>query len=87
MSPGDTDKQILVPLTTSLYVPGKLADTQNVIVDVGTGYFIEKVWTSGPHARFLTDIVCGSNICRGLRKDLLLLDYERCRELLQPQGG
>ncbi len=24
------------------YVPGKLADLENVIVDVGTGYFVEK---------------------------------------------
>ncbi|KAE8453734.1 hypothetical protein EG329_009245 [Mollisiaceae sp. DMI_Dod_QoI] len=35
-------KPILVPLTTSLYVPGTLADTQNVIVDVGTGFYVEK---------------------------------------------
>jgi len=40
MPPG---KPILVPLTTSLYVPGKLADTENVIVDVGTGFYVEKV--------------------------------------------
>ncbi|ESZ89811.1 hypothetical protein SBOR_9807 [Sclerotinia borealis F-4128] len=33
---------ILVPLTTSLYVPGELADTENVIVDVGTGFYVEK---------------------------------------------
>lgn len=38
-------KPILVPLTTSLYVPGELADTENVIVDVGTGFYVEKVQT------------------------------------------
>ncbi len=38
-----TGKPILVPLTSSLYVPGKLADTNNVIVDVGTGFYVEKV--------------------------------------------
>ena len=38
-----SEKPILVPLTTSLYVPGTLADTENVIVDVGTGFFVEKV--------------------------------------------
>jgi prefoldin alpha subunit len=38
-----TDKPILVPLTTSLYVPGKLADAEHVIVDVGTGFYVEKV--------------------------------------------
>ncbi|TVY50428.1 putative prefoldin subunit 5 [Lachnellula cervina] len=35
-------KPILVPLTASLYVPGTLADTENVIVDVGTGFYVEK---------------------------------------------
>src|SRR5689334_3287742 len=39
----NTGKAILVPLTTSLYVPGTLADTNNVIVDVGTGFYVEKV--------------------------------------------
>lgn len=48
MLPG---KPILVPLTTSLYVPGKLADTENVIVDVGTGFYVEKVSiTSSSHS-------------------------------------
>jgi prefoldin alpha subunit len=38
-----TGKQILVPLTASLYVPGTLQDADNVIVDVGTGFYVEKV--------------------------------------------
>ncbi|TGZ83305.1 Prefoldin alpha subunit [Ascodesmis nigricans] len=38
-------KTILVPLTTSLYIPGKLADTEKVLVDVGTGYYVEKSTT------------------------------------------
>jgi prefoldin alpha subunit len=38
-----TDKTILVPLTNSLYVPGKLSDPEHVIVDVGTGYYVQKV--------------------------------------------
>lgn len=37
------DKTILVPLTNSLYVPGKLNDTEHVIVDIGTGYYVKKV--------------------------------------------
>lgn len=37
------DKTILVPLTGSLYVPGKLQDVENVIIDVGTGYYVQKV--------------------------------------------
>ena len=39
----DVDTDMLVPLTASLYVPGKLADIQKVVVDIGTGYFAEKV--------------------------------------------
>jgi len=39
-------KQVLVPLTSSLYVPGKLSDVENVVVDVGTGYYIKKVSAS-----------------------------------------
>lgn len=40
---------MLVPLTTSLYVPGTIADTDKVIVDVGTGFFVEKVGDRNPH--------------------------------------
>jgi len=36
------DKEILVPLTPSLYVSGVLTDFDNVIVDVGTGYYVAK---------------------------------------------
>lgn len=34
---------ILVPLTNSLYVRGKLSTPDRVIVDVGTGFYVEKV--------------------------------------------
>ncbi|KAI4127431.1 MAG: hypothetical protein LQ338_003201 [Usnochroma carphineum] len=33
---------ILVPLTPSLYVPGLLASTETVLVDIGTGFYVEK---------------------------------------------
>jgi prefoldin alpha subunit len=39
-----TGKQILVPLTSSLYVPGYLSDLERAIVDVGTGFYVEKVY-------------------------------------------
>ncbi|KAK2781007.1 subunit of tubulin prefoldin [Emmonsiellopsis sp. PD_33] len=44
---GDDKKsnEILVPLTTSLYVKGTLSDRKNVIVDVGTGFYVEKTTT------------------------------------------
>lgn len=35
-------KSILVPLTSSLYVSGTLSSPGRVIVDVGTGYYVEK---------------------------------------------
>ncbi|KAF2131618.1 Prefoldin alpha subunit [Dothidotthia symphoricarpi CBS 119687] len=35
-------KPLLVPLTSSLYVPGRLTDAEHVLVDVGTGFFVEK---------------------------------------------
>ncbi|KAL4924378.1 prefoldin subunit 5 [Aspergillus undulatus] len=34
--------EILVPLTSSLYVKGRLTEREKVLVDVGTGYFVEK---------------------------------------------
>lgn len=37
-----TGTPILVPLTPSLYVPGKLASTECVLVDIGTGFYVEK---------------------------------------------
>ncbi|ORY15646.1 Prefoldin alpha subunit [Rhizoclosmatium globosum] len=38
----DGKKNVLIPLTSSLYVPGTLADVSKVIVDIGTGYMIDK---------------------------------------------
>jgi prefoldin alpha subunit len=35
-------KEILVPLTSSLYVSGTLGDPNRVMVDIGTGYYVEK---------------------------------------------
>ncbi|KAL5089380.1 hypothetical protein Trisim1_005664 [Trichoderma cf. simile WF8] len=35
-------KSVLVPLTNSLYVSGELTSTDTVLVDVGTGFMIEK---------------------------------------------
>jgi hypothetical protein len=40
----DGKDDILVPLTSSLYVKGKLADREKVLVDVGTGFYVEKVF-------------------------------------------
>ncbi|CCU81939.1 Prefoldin subunit domain containing protein [Blumeria hordei DH14] len=45
VTPAIKEKPLLVPLTTSLYVSGTLADAEHVIVDVGTGFFLEKTVT------------------------------------------
>ncbi|XP_074427927.1 LOW QUALITY PROTEIN: prefoldin subunit 5 [Larus michahellis] len=42
LSKSNEGKDLLVPLTSSMYVPGKLSDTERVLVDVGTGYYVEK---------------------------------------------
>jgi prefoldin alpha subunit len=42
ISEATAEKPLLVPLTSSLYVPGKLTDHEHVLVDVGTGFFVEK---------------------------------------------
>lgn len=36
------DKSMLVPLTSSLYIPGKMTDVTTFMVDIGTGYYVEK---------------------------------------------
>lgn len=36
------ESEILVPLTTSMYVPGTIASREKVLVEVGTGFFVEK---------------------------------------------
>lgn len=41
-SPSHNDKEILIPLTESLYVPGKVRDPTKVMVELGTGFYVEK---------------------------------------------
>lgn len=43
MTPEAKGKTILVPLTGSMYVPGTISDTDNVLIDIGTGYYAQKV--------------------------------------------
>merc|ERR1712070_152251 len=44
--------RMLVPITSSLYVAGETTTIDNVLVDVGTGYYIEK---SAPEAQSFFD--------------------------------
>jgi len=41
LSSKNKDKEVLVPLTSSMFVPGSLADVDEVLVDIGTGYFVQ----------------------------------------------
>jgi prefoldin alpha subunit len=34
--------EMLVPLTSALYVPGKLKNTNKLLVDIGTGFFVQR---------------------------------------------
>ncbi|XP_061178683.1 prefoldin subunit 5-like [Saccostrea echinata] len=47
VNPENNSKDILVPLTSSMYVPGQLSDVSNVLVDIGTGYYVEMAVTKG----------------------------------------
>lgn len=40
--PNAEGRAMLVPLTQSLYVPGEALDADKVLVDIGTGYYVEK---------------------------------------------
>ncbi|XP_029539187.1 prefoldin subunit 5 [Oncorhynchus nerka] len=42
LNKNNAGKELLVPLTSSMYVPGTLDDVEHVLVDVGTGYYVEK---------------------------------------------
>jgi prefoldin alpha subunit len=36
------DTELMVPLSSSLYVPGRMSNVGKFMVDVGTGYYVEK---------------------------------------------
>lgn len=38
----EKDTMVMVPLTTSLYVPGKIVDNDVFLLDIGAKFFIEK---------------------------------------------
>ncbi|CAD8080474.1 unnamed protein product [Paramecium primaurelia] len=43
------DNDLLVPITASLYVPGRLINPQSIMIDYGTGYFVERNTEQGSH--------------------------------------
>eukprot|EP00245_Coleochaete_scutata_P006750 TRINITY_DN21526_c0_g1_i1.p1 TRINITY_DN21526_c0_g1~~TRINITY_DN21526_c0_g1_i1.p1 ORF type:complete len:156 (-),score=38.94 TRINITY_DN21526_c0_g1_i1:517-984(-) len=40
-------KKVMVPLTSSLYVPGELINPNKVLIDIGTNYFVERSAAEG----------------------------------------
>lgn len=34
--------QVMVPLSTSMFIKAKLKDNKNVMLDIGTGYYVDK---------------------------------------------
>ena len=42
ITPSTEGKEVLVPLTESVYVPGKIREPNKLLVDIGTGFYVEK---------------------------------------------
>ena len=49
-APSPPGTRMLVPITSSLYVPGETTQLDNVLIDVGTGYYIEKSVRCAPRS-------------------------------------
>ncbi len=46
-APEASDKEILVPLTTSVFIPGTLKDVNKVMFEVGASYYVEDTIPKG----------------------------------------
>jgi len=66
-------QRMMLPLTESLYVPGELASRDKVLVEVGTGYFVER------------DVEGGIGYCRGKVMEIKEQVAELSRVLQQRQ--
>ena len=42
LSPASEGKDIMVPLTESVYVPGRIREPNKFLVELGTGFYVEK---------------------------------------------
>ncbi|KAL3775165.1 hypothetical protein ACHAWO_002624 [Cyclotella atomus] len=42
LTPNMEHRQIMIPLTESLYAPGKIVDANKLLVELGAGFFVEK---------------------------------------------
>lgn len=66
-----------MPLTSSLYVKGQLANVDRILVDVGTGYYAEKVCCGDVDMRVNS---CAYLAFRGLGIGLMQADAVTARE-------
>lgn len=83
-----------MPLTSSLYVPGRLADTEHVLVDIGTGFYVEKTtedalkFYNGKIEELGKNIKDLENIVNGKANNLRMVEEVlRQKVLAQQQGG
>jgi prefoldin alpha subunit len=42
LGPSSESKEVMVPLTSSLYVPAKILDPNKLLVELGTGFYAQK---------------------------------------------
>eukprot|EP00514_Thraustochytrium_sp_LLF1b_P004729 CAMPEP_0184511544 /NCGR_PEP_ID=MMETSP0198_2-20121128/2408_1 /TAXON_ID=1112570 /ORGANISM="Thraustochytrium sp., Strain LLF1b" /LENGTH=149 /DNA_ID=CAMNT_0026901517 /DNA_START=50 /DNA_END=499 /DNA_ORIENTATION=+ len=42
ISQSEEEQKMLVPMTQSLFIPGKLANTTHVTLEIGTGFFVKR---------------------------------------------
>merc|ERR1712183_699601 len=42
ITPDTKGKEVLVPLTSCMYVPGTISDAEKLLIDIGTGYYVER---------------------------------------------
>ena len=42
ITPASEGKEVMVPLTESVYVPGKIREPNKMLVEIGTGFYVEK---------------------------------------------
>ena len=85
------DRVILVPLTNSLYVPGKLCEVDNVLIDVGTGYYVKKVRQSIPiiqpwplRVRSLVQCVFAHHRAGQMQRDITKIRSTTCARTSRP---
>lgn len=87
------DKTLLVPLTSSLYVPGKLASTSHVLVDVGTGFYVEKStndaikFYNGKIEELAANIKQLENVVNGKADNLRMIEEVLRQKMLVQQQG